>query len=146
MKHIIGLIAVFGGITMLMYNGGPRLMSDFWHAREFIPAQHFRVTSYKCTNWNGFMFNECTTTFLSQQDGVSRQITDWRFGRAPHDQVQLLQLRDNASSVTTNVSLQTLWNRLLLALTTILFGVLFTLGLVLRVFKTGAAPSGRPAH
>jgi len=123
MKVVIGMTIIFGTIVMFMCNGVPRLMSDLWHAREFTPAQNFTITNYKCTNWNGFMLNECTATFVSRQSRESRQITDWRFGRAPRDPVQLLQWRDDASSVTTDVSLRTLWNRLLVALTLVLFGV-----------------------
>jgi hypothetical protein len=80
-------------------SGVPRLMSDVWHPRDFVPAQSYMTTDYKCTNWNGFMWNECTVTFVSQQSRESRQITDWRFGRAPRDSIQLLQRRDDASSV-----------------------------------------------
>ena len=111
MKIVCGLLLFFGMIAIFIWNSVPRLMSDLWHAREFVPAQNFTITNYKCTNWNGFMFNECTATFVSRQ-GRESQITDWRFGRAPGGPVQLLQLRDDASSVTTDVSLQTLWNRL----------------------------------
>src|ERR1700730_10073633 len=130
MKIVIGMTIIFGTIVMFMCNSVPRLMSDLWHAREFIPAQNFTITNYECTNWNGFMFNECTATFVSQQSRESRQITDWRFGRAPRDPVQLLQWRDDASSVTTDVSLQTLWDRLLVALTLVLFCVFLTIHLV----------------
>jgi hypothetical protein len=76
MKIVIGMTIIFGTIVMFMCNSVPRLMSDLWHAREFIPAQNFTITNYKCTNWNGFMFNECTATFVSQQSRESRQITD----------------------------------------------------------------------
>jgi hypothetical protein len=91
------------------------------------------------------MFNECTATFVSQQGRESRQITDWRFGRAPRDPVQLLQWRDDASSLTTDVSLQTLCNRLLVALTLVLFGVFLTITLVVKAFKTDDAPIGAPS-
>jgi hypothetical protein len=150
MKIVIGMTIILGTIVMFMCNSVPRLMSDLWHAREFIPAQNFTITNYKCTNWNGFMFNECTATFVSQKSRESRQITDWRFGRAPRDPVQLLQWRDDASSVTTDVSLQTLWNRLLVALTLVLFGVFLAITLVMKAFKTDdapiSAPSGEPAR
>lgn len=144
MKIVIWMAIIFGTIVMFMCNSVPRLMSDLWHAREFIPAQNFTITNYKCTNWNGFMFNECTATFVSQKSRESRQITDWRFGRAPRDPVQLLQWRDDASSVTTNVSLQTLWNRLLVALMLVLFGVFLTITMVMKALKTDDAPIGAP--
>jgi hypothetical protein len=120
MKIVIGIALIFGIIALFMWNSVPRLVSDLWHAREFVPAQSHTITSYKCTNWNGFMFNECTATFVSRQSGESREITDWRFGRAPTDPVRLLQWRDDASSMTTDVSLRTLWNRLLVAVTLVL--------------------------
>ena len=144
MKIIIGITLIFGTIAMFMWNSVPRLMSDLWHAREFVPAQSVTITNYKCTNWNGFMFNECTATFVSRQ-GESREITDWRFGRAPGGPVQLLQLRDDASSVTTDVSLQTLWNRLLVAVTLVLFGVFLAITLIAKAFKTEDAPIGAPS-
>src|SRR5882757_5824054 len=129
MKIVIGLTLVFGTIAMFIWNSVPRLTSDLWHSREFVPAQNFTITDYKCTNWNGFMFNECTATFVSRQSRESRQITDWRFGRAPRDPVQLLQRPDDASSVTTDVSLRTLWNRLLVALTLVVFGAVLAIAL-----------------
>src|SRR4051794_8935610 len=113
MKIAIRMTIVFGVIAVFLWNTVPRLISDVWHARDFVPAQGYTITKYDCTNWNGFMFNDCTTSFVSQS-GESSQFTDWRFGRAPSDPVRLLQRRDNASSLTTNVSLQTVWNRVLL--------------------------------
>jgi hypothetical protein len=149
MKNAIGMTIIFATIVMFMNNGAPRLMSDLWHAGEFVPAQNFAVTDYKCTNWNGFMFNECTTTFVSRESRESRQITDWRFGRAPRDRVQLLQWRDDASAVTTNVSLDTWWNRLLLAVGLVSFGAFLLITLAVKAFKTNeaatGAPSGEPA-
>jgi hypothetical protein len=145
MKFVVGMTIIFGTIVMFMWNSVPRLMSDLRHAREFTPAQNFTITNYQCTNVNWFMFNNCTATFVSRQSRESRQITDWRFGRAPRDPVQLLQWRDDASSVTTDVSLRTVWNRLLVALTLVLFGVLLTIALVVKALKTGDAPIGGPS-
>jgi hypothetical protein len=142
MKVAVGMTIIFGTIVMFMYNNVPRLVGDFWHAREFVPAQNFMITDYKCTNWNGIMFNECTTTFMSLQSAESRQFTDWRFGRAPRDPVRLLQWRDDASSVTTSVSLETWWNRLLLALGLILFGFFLMMSLAAAAARTGDAPTG----
>jgi hypothetical protein len=142
MKIVIGIALVFGTIAMFMWNSVPRLVSDLRHAREFVPAQNFTITGYKCTNWNGFMFNECTATFVSRQGGESRQITDWRFGWAPRDPVHLMQWRDDASAVTTNVSLQTVWNRLLVALTLVLLVVFPAITLIVRAFKAEDAPIG----
>jgi len=38
MKIVIGLMLVFGTIAMFIWNSVPRLASDLWHAREFVPA------------------------------------------------------------------------------------------------------------
>ena len=91
------------------------------------------------------MFNHCTVTFVSLEGRESRQITDWRFGRAPRDPVRLLQRRDNVSSVTTNVSLQTLWNRVLVALTLVGFGAVLAMALIANAFKAEDAPVGAPS-
>jgi hypothetical protein len=145
MKSVIWKMLVFGVIAMFVWNSVPRLMSDAWHARDFVPAQSYRITNYECTNVNGFMFNDCTVTFVSLQSGEKRQITDWRFGRAPSDPVQLLQRRDDVSSVTTDVSLRTLWNRALVALTLVGFGALLAMALIANAFKVEDAPVGAPS-
>ena len=144
MKKLIGITLVFGTIAMFVWNNVPRLMSEAWHARDFVPAQSYRITNYECTNWNGFMWNDCTVTFVSQS-GESRQITDWRFGRAPSDPVRLLQRRDDASSVTTDVSLRTWWNRVLLALALVGFGAVGAIGLIASASRAGDAPVGAPS-
>jgi hypothetical protein len=144
MKKVIGIALLFGIIAMFVWNSLPRLMSDVWHARDFVPAQSYAITNYQCTNVNGFMFNHCTVTFVSLLSGESRQITDWRFGRAPRDPVQLLQRRDDVSSVTTDVSLQTLWNRVLVALTLVGFGAVLAIALIAKAAKVEHAPVGAP--
>jgi hypothetical protein len=146
MKTIMGFTLIFGTIAMFIWNSVPRLMSDLWHRSEFVPAQNFTITDYKCTNWNVFMFNECTATFVSRQGGESRQITDWRFGWAPRDPVHLVQWRDDASAVTTDVSLRTVWNRLLVALTLVLSGVFLAMTLIVKAFKAEDAPVGAPSR
>jgi hypothetical protein len=145
MKIVIGLTLVFGAIAFFVWSCVPRVMSDVWHARDFIPAQSYAITKYECTNWNLFMFNDCTVTFVSLQSGESRQIMDWRFGRAPSGPVQLLQRRDDASSVTTDVSLGTLWNRVLAALGMVGFGAFLAIGLIAKAFKGEDAPVGVPS-
>jgi hypothetical protein len=142
MKIVIITTIVFGVIAMFLWNTVPRLISDVWHARDFVPARSYTITDYKCTNWNGFMFNDCTTSFVSQQSRESRQITDWRFGRAPSDPVRLLQRRDDASSLTTDVSLRTLWNRVLLVLTFVLFGVFLAFSFIAKALTAEDAPIG----
>ena len=145
MKFMLKLIFLFGAIAWLLSNSVPRLMGDFWHARDFVPAQSYAMTNYKCTNWNLFMFNDCTATFVSLQSGESRQITDWRFGRAPGGPVQLLQRRDDASAVTTDVSLRTVWNRLLMVLMLVLFGACLALAFIAQEFNDEEAPTGAPS-
>ena len=144
MKNVIGMTLLFGTIAMFVWNSVPRMMSDVWHARDFVPAQSYAITKYECTNWNLFMFNDCTVTFVSLLSAESRQITDWRFGRVPSDRVQLLQRRDDASSVTTDVSLQTLWNRVLVALLLVGFGAVRVIALIANAFKVEDAPVGAP--
>lgn len=145
MKKGIALTLVFGGIAFFIWNCVPRLINDLWHARDFVPAQGYAITKYECTNWNLFMFNDCTVTFVSLQSGESRRIMDFRFGRAPSDPVELLQRRDDASSVTTDVSLRTLWNRVLLALLLVGFAAVLTLALIANAFKGEEdAPAGAP--
>ena len=146
MKNAIGITLLFGAIAMFVGSSVPRLMSDVRHARDFVPAQSYAVTKYECTNVNGFMFNDCTVTFVSLQSGESRQITDWRFGRAPTDSVQLLQRRDDDTSVTTDVSLQTLWNRVLAALTLVGFGAVLAMTLIAKAFKAEDAPVDAPSR
>jgi hypothetical protein len=145
MNIAIRITLVFGAIGMFLWNSVPRLMSDVWHAGDFVPAQSYTMTNYECTNWNVFMFNDCTVTFVSLQGGGSQQITDWRFGRAPGDRVHLLQRRDEASSVTTDVSLRTLWNRVLLVLALVGFGAILTIALMAKAFKVEDVPVGAPS-
>src|ERR1700691_1773469 len=108
MKKVIGITLLFGTIAMFVWSSLPRLMSDVWHARDFVPAQSYAITNYQCTTAHGFMFSHCTVTFDSLLSGESRQITDWRFGHPPRDPLQLLQRLIAVSSVTMHVSLQTL--------------------------------------
>jgi hypothetical protein len=144
MKNAIGLTILFGTIAVFMWTSVPRLLSEAWHARDFVPAQSYAITNYECTNWNAFMFNDCTVTFASLLSGESRQITDWRFGRAPSGPVQLLQRRDDVSAVTTDVSLQTLWNRVLVALLLVGFGVVLALAQIAKASKLEDAPPDAP--
>jgi hypothetical protein len=145
MKNAIGLTLVFGTIVVFMWSSVPRLMTEALHARDFVPAQSYAIKNYECTNWNAFMFNDCTVTFVSLQSGESRQITDWRFGRAPSDPVQLLQRRDDVSAVTTDMSLQTLWNRVLVALTLVGGGVVLAMAQVAKALKDEDAPVDAPS-
>ena len=145
MKIVIGMMLVFGAIATFLWSTVPRLVSDVWHFSDFVPAQSYTITDYKCTNVNGFMWNHCSVTFVSRQSGESREITDWRFGRAPSDPIQLLQRRGDASSVTTDVSLRTLWNRMLVVLMLVLFVAALAFKLIADAFKgEDDAPAGTP--
>jgi len=151
MKLAIKTMLFLGLIGWFLSNFVPRVMSDLLHAGDFVPAQGYVVTRYECTNWNFFMFNDCTVTFVSLQTGESRQIMDFRFGRAPSERGQLLQRRDDPSSLTTDVSLRTVWNRLLVILSFIVFGLCIALALVARAFKDDdetpmAAPTAAPSE
>jgi hypothetical protein len=146
MRNAIGVTLLFGTIAVFVWNSVPRLVSDVRHAREFVPAQSYTIKNYECTNWNVFMFNDCTVTFASLQGGEPRQITDWRFGPAPSDPVHLLQWRDDVSSMTTDVSLRTLWNRVLVALTLVGSGAVFAITLIAKAFKVEHAPVGAPSR
>jgi hypothetical protein len=83
-------------------------------------------------------------TFVSQQSREPRQITDWRFGRAPEGPVQLLQRRDDPSSVTTDVSLQTLWNRVSMAVALVLFSIFLAIAHIVKALKAEDAPIDVP--
>jgi hypothetical protein len=137
---VIGMTIIFGTIAMFLWTSAPRLLSDAWHPRDFVPAQSQTITDYKCTNWNGGIVNECTARFVSPQSGAPRQITDWRFGPAPRESARLLQRRDDVSAVTTDVSLRTLWNRVALALTLVLFGVVLAIALMVKAIRAAGAP------
>ena len=146
MKLIIKVTLFVVAIGWLLSNSVPRLIGDLWHARDFVPAQDYAVTKYECTNVNGFMLNHCSVTFMSLQSGQSQEITDWRFGRAPSDPVQLMQRRDDASAVTTDVSLRTVFNRLLVVLMLGAFAALLVIGLIAHEFKDEDTPSGAPGE
>src|ERR1700742_824104 len=94
MKLLLKVLVFFGIIGWFLSDSLPRLMTDLRHAHDFVPAQNYALTKYHCTNWNFFMFNDCTVTFVSLQSGESRQFMDLRFGRAPSGPVVLLQRRD----------------------------------------------------
>ena len=131
-KIAIGMTIIFGAIAMFLWKSGPRLITDFWHAGDFVPARSHTITDYTCTTWNGVFFNECTVTFVSPQTREPRQITDWRFGPAPREPVRLLQRSDNASAMTTDLSLRTWWNRMALAMTVLLFGTFLAAALIMK--------------
>jgi preprotein translocase subunit SecG len=131
-RATIGLTVIFGVIAIFLWNITPRLMRDFTRPGDYVPARSHTLTDYKCTNVNGFMFNHCSATFVSPQAREPQEITDWRWGRAPREMARLLERRDDASSVTTDVSLRTVWNRMAMALFLLLFGGFLAIGLMMK--------------
>jgi hypothetical protein len=144
MKAVLKVTFICGLIAWMLSNSVPRLLSDLWHG-DFVPAQDYALTDYHCTNVNGFMFNHCTVKFVSQS-GQSQEFTDWRFGRAPREWPELLQRRNDASAMTTDVSRSTVWNRLLVALMLVLFGTCLAAALLRQEFKDEEMPSGAPSE
>jgi zona occludens toxin (predicted ATPase) len=87
------------------------------------------------------MFNHCSATFVSAQAREPQEITDWRFGRAPREWARLLERRDDASSVTTDVSLRTVWNRMAVELFLLLFGVFLAMALIMKSRRADDTPA-----
>jgi preprotein translocase subunit SecG len=144
-RATIGLTVIFGVIAIFLWNITPRLMRDFTRPGDYVPARSHTLTDYKCTNVNGFMFNHCSATFVSRQAREPQEITDWRFGRAPHEWARLLERRDDASAVTTDVSLRTVWNRMAMALFLLLFGVFLAMSLIMKSRREAATPGDASA-
>jgi|SRR5690242_13533869 hypothetical protein len=129
MRLLLSLIAVFLGLAVFLSGSARRVLSDFQHADQFVPAHDLKITNAECTNWNFVMFDQCTVTFASTRGGQSAQLTDWRFGPAPEGPVRLMLLPGDASVVTTDVSLKTLNNRIAFVGGVILTGLFFIVGL-----------------
>jgi hypothetical protein len=135
MRFLIGIVVIFGGMAMLLWDSVPRVISDFRHADEFVPASNLKVTSYTCKNWDLALLDNCTVTFQSSPGTPPRQLEDWRFGRAPSEPIHLLQRRDDPSIVTTDVSLRTLSNRIVFVVSLVLVGGLFLSGLSVKLMR-----------
>ena len=134
MRFVVGLIVIFGGIG-LMLQDAPGVLFDFQHVDEFVPAQDLKVTSAKCTNWNVAMFDHCTVAFESKTGARSGQLDDWKFGRASTDPIHLLEWQGDSSVVTTDVSLETVRNRLGFVVTAALTGLFFLAGVAVKVTR-----------
>ncbi len=130
MRVIIGMVLAVCGLCYLLWATAPRLVSDALHAKQFVPAYSLKLTGYQCTNVNGFMWNHCTTTYVSVPGNVKGTFEDWRFGRAPNQMASLMQRRGDASAVTTDVSLDTLWSRGAMVVSLVLFAVLLAFALL----------------
>ena len=136
-RFAIGALVVLLGTGSILWNSVPRVWSEYQHADEFVPAQDWRITNYRCANLKLGLFDRCTVTFVSAATHTSRTITDWRFGPAPAERVTLLQLPDNPSAVTTDVSLRTLSNRMAMIASFALFGVLTLFALFRKIAQPG---------
>jgi hypothetical protein len=138
MRFLVGMFAVLGGLVLILSNS-TRIWSEFQHAHDFVPAQGLRVASYKCTNWNLVMFDDCTVIFTANDGKPSGELRDWRFGPAPKVPVHLLQRQDDPTVVTTDVSLDTLPNRFAFAVFTALIVGFFTLAVSVAGMRAIAA-------
>jgi hypothetical protein len=139
-RLVIGALIVLFGAGMIVMDSAPRLWAEWQHGSEFVPAANLKITGYKCRNLRIGLFDRCTVTY-DTVGGVHapRTLTDWRFGSAPTDQVVLLQRRGDAATVTTNLALDTLWNRLAITAFFALFGVLVLVVVTIKIVR------GQPA-
>jgi hypothetical protein len=133
-RAAIGVIAALGGMV-LMLQDAPRVLFDILHANEFVEARGLEITEAECTNWNIAMFDHCKIAYQSSDGTQSGQLDDWRFGSAPSGLIQLMQWRDDPTVVTTDVSLDTVTNRLVFVVTLVIGGLLFALGLVMKMMR-----------
>ena len=152
-RLIFGL-AMIAMTAMTVWTGVPRAWTEFRHSREFVPATDIVVASYKCTNWNFVMFNECKITYVPVQAGrgSSGELHDYRFGPAPTAPIHLLQEVADPAVVTTDVSLSTLANRALALLSILVFGVVMAAGIIIislgipqRAARPARALAARPS-
>lgn len=131
-RAVIGVIAAFAGMV-LMLQDAPRVLFDFQHADEFVPADGMTITEAKCTNWNIGIFDHCKIAFESSDGQQSGRLDDWRFGRAPTGLVQLMQWQGDPTVLTTDISLAGVTNRLTFVVTVLLGGLLFAFALAKKV-------------
>src|SRR5262249_8123124 len=110
-RLVIGAIAAIAGIVWMLQDA-PRVLFDFQHAGEFVPAQGLTITNAECTTWNAVLFDHCKVEFKSDDGEQAGQLDDWRFGSAPEGYINLMQWQDDPSVVTTDVSLDGVNNRL----------------------------------
>jgi hypothetical protein len=103
------LLAMFGCYTA--WRDGPRIFSDIFQSSAYVSAQHHELKAYKCTNWNGFIYNHCTIGYVEVATGRAGEFSDYRFGRAPSKRPSLLMHRADPAQLTTDVSLSTIINR-----------------------------------
>jgi hypothetical protein len=133
-RAVIFVIAAFAGIVMMLQDA-PRVLFDFQHADEFVAARNLEITEAKCTNWNIALFDHCKIEYQSSDGQQSGQLDDWRFGSAPTGFVQLLQWREDLTFVTTDMSLDTVRNRLVFVVTLVAGGLLLAFGVAKKMMQ-----------
>jgi hypothetical protein len=127
-RAVIGAIAALAGMV-LMLQDAPRVLFDFQHADEFVPAMGLKITKAECTNWNIGIFDHCTIAFESRDGRQSGELDDWRFGSAPTGLVQLMQWQDDPTIVSTDISLDGATNRLIFVVAVIILGLFAVFGI-----------------
>jgi hypothetical protein len=138
-RAVIGAIAALAGMV-LMLQDAPRVLFDFQHADEFVPAKGLTITKAECTNWNIGIFDHCKIEFESRDGEQSGQLDDWRFGSAPSGLVQLMQWQDDPAVVTSDVSLDGVTNRLTFVVAVIILGLFAVFGIAKKTM--GSVRSG----
>lgn len=138
MRKLIGLILVFGGIA-LMLKDAPRVLFDYQHAEEFVVAHDLKITSAKCTNWSLAILDRCIVEYATREGEFLGSLTDWKFGRASSDPIHLLKWRNDPSVVTTDMSLESVRNRLVFAVTVALGGMLFLVAMTAKIMQRARA-------
>jgi hypothetical protein len=127
-RSVVGVIAALAGMV-LMLQDAPRVLFDFLHADQFVPAEGLTITNAECTNWNIAIFDHCKIQFESRDGTQSGQLDDWKFGRAPTGRVELMQWQDDPTVVTTDMSLDGVTNRLTFVAAVIVLGVFAVFGI-----------------
>ena len=127
-RAVIGVIAAFAGMVLILQEA-PRVLFDFQHADEFVPAEGVTITEAECTNWNIGIFDHCKIAFESDDGQRSGQLDDWRFGSAPTGFVQLMQWQNDPTILTTDISLAGVNNRLTFVVAVIILGLFAIYGI-----------------
>jgi hypothetical protein len=137
-RSAIGALAALAGLV-LMLQEAPRVLFDFQHADEFVPAEGLTITDAECTNWNIGLFDRCTVAYESHDGQRSGELDDWRFGSAPTGLVQLMQWRDDPTVVTTDISLDGVTNRLTFIVAVVILGLFAIYGIAKKMIGAAEA-------
>ncbi len=123
---LIALLVGVGGLCLTL-GDSRRIAADVFDSASYVAAKHHDVTDYKCTNWNLFMWNNCTISYVETETGLTASLSDHRFGRAPSAFPLLLEHRTDPTRLTTDVSQSTAINRALLWIVMVLMSCGFLL-------------------